>query len=137
MVTHHNLRSEILLEANKIGGVKLWPNAVGVAVNGEIVKTINDKGARYIVVKNPRMIHYGLAKGSSDTIGFKTELIGDIIVPRFMAMEIKIGKDYAKPIQKNFISLVNKCGGIAGVVRSVEDCINLIKKTLTSAHSGF
>ena len=123
VTTHYNIRSQLLIEANKLPNVKLWPNPVGLAWNGRTVRQFTEKGKRYIVLENPRPVKYGLAPGSCDTIGFKT-VAG---TPCFMALEVKAGSDSLKPKQKNYIDMVKKFGGIAGVVRKIEDFFGLIR----------
>lgn len=71
-----------------------------------------------------RIVCFGLAKGSSDLIGWKTititkEMIGDRVAV-FTAVEVK-DKGRATKEQKKFISVVQAAGGFAGIARSVED----------------
>lgn len=78
---------------------------------------------------NGRPIRYGLCVGSSDLIG--------IFNGRFVAAEVK--KPGWKPSgaaqlkhwqeQLNFIDVVNKAGGIAGVVHSADDVRSLLNKS--------
>lgn len=67
-------------------------------------------------------IPYGLAPGSSDLIGWVT-ING---VAMFLALEVKSATGRASQAQLDFITLVNQMGGIAGVVRSVDDCRHLL-----------
>ena len=126
--THYNIIASTILEANKIPGVKLWTNPVGLAWNGQIVNQFVRNGKKYTLLENARPVKYGLAPGSCDTIGFKTEKISGSIIPRFIGFEIKAGKDTKRPKQKDFIDMVNKYGGIAGVVRKSEDIFNLLRR---------
>lgn len=119
--THNNLTNEILIAINKIDGVKAWSNPVGVAFNGNNPKFVNNKnGKRYLILENPRVVNYGLCKGSCDIIGFKTES-GNAI---FFGLEVKTEGDSTRKHQKKFMEMVNKNGGISGVVRSVEDAMS-------------
>ena len=59
-------------------------------------------------------------KGVSDLIACKDG--------QFYAFEVKNEKGKLTEHQKLFLEQVKGCGGIAGVVRSVEDVINLTKK---------
>lgn len=118
---HYNIRSQTLIDANKINGIKLWPNPVGLGFQGEVVKEYRRGQDRYIVMKNPRPVKFGLAKGSADTIGFKTETVEGFKIPRFLSIEIKAGNDRLKPEQRNWREMVLESGGIAGVVRSPAD----------------
>jgi hypothetical protein len=58
--------------------------------------------------------------GASDIIGFNKK------TGRFIAIEIKAGTDKLSPAQSFFLDQVKKSGGVAGVVRSFEDLVNLI-----------
>ncbi|MGH1502809.1 MAG: VRR-NUC domain-containing protein [Acidimicrobiales bacterium] len=60
-----------------------------------------------------RVIRYGLANGSSDLIG----MVGG----RFTALEVKTATGRVSDSQEAFMRLVNKAGGYACVVRSVEE----------------
>jgi len=100
----------------------------------------NDSGLAYrpkpgtkFNVKNFNPIHYGLVKGGSDIIGWKTTTITEDMVGKriavFLALEVKRpGKRMnVTEHQKYFLDAVEKAGGIAGVVTSVkhsEDILN-------------
>jgi hypothetical protein len=86
---------------------RIFPNRTGVAKYGK------------------RRVPFGLTKsGSADLIGWIT--INDVAV--FLAIEIKVGRDTTKPAQRNFIDRVVAAGGIASVVRSVEEVEMLLPK---------
>lgn len=65
-------------------------------------------------------IRFGLAIGSSDLIG---------IAPggRFLAVEIKTPTGKATPEQIRFIEAVRARGGIAGIARSPQDALDLLR----------
>lgn len=72
------------------------------------------KDARGVPVK------FGVGNpGGSDLIG--------IYKGRFCAFEIKTAKGKATPAQLNFIAAVIRHGGIAGVVRSAEEALELLR----------
>ena len=77
-----------------------------------------------------RKIHYGLMRGSSDIIGWKSVKITPDMVGKsvaiFTAIEIKTKKGIVSDVQKNFIQRVLMAGGIAGVVRSEEGLRELL-----------
>jgi hypothetical protein len=78
----------------------------------------NNQGA----YKHPsgHYIRYGVCNpGGSDLIG--------IFRGKFLAIETKIPGKNPTPEQQLFIDMVNKHGGIAGVVRSVEDVQKLLQ----------
>jgi hypothetical protein len=76
-----------------------------------------------------RLVHFGLCKGSSDLIGWKSvvvtpEMVGQTVAV-FCALEIK-DKGKATVLQRHFISVVNEAGGVAGVARSVEEAQRIV-----------
>jgi hypothetical protein len=77
-----------------------------------------------------RIVCFGLAKGSSDLIGWKTITITKKMVGQkvaiFTAVEVK---DKGRPTkeQKGFISCVQAAGGFAGIARSVEDARKIME----------
>ena len=78
-----------------------------------------------------RWVQFGLAKGSSDLIGFKTvkitpEMIGKEIA-QFVSIEIKTERGKLTDIQKNWLQKVQSSGGIVGVARTVKDALNILK----------
>ena len=78
-----------------------------------------------------RWVQFGLAKGSSDLIGFKTvkitsEMIGQDIA-QFVSIEIKTERGKLTDIQKNWLQKVQSSGGIVGVARTVKDALNILK----------
>ena len=74
------------------------------------------------VLKNPAGIpvKFGIGNpGGSDLIG--------IYKGRFLAVEVKAAKGKPTPAQVNFIEVVKRNGGIAGVARSPEDALELLR----------
>ena len=55
--------------------------------------------------------------------GFKgcSDIIGQMVDGRFLAIEVKAPKKYPSKEQRQFLATVNEAGGAAGVARSVED----------------
>jgi hypothetical protein len=121
-MNHSNLVNTVLIEANKINGVRLWSNPTGLGYTGTIVSRKRDGGNTYITIKNPRIVKYGLCPGGCDTIGF-CEVDGK---PVFTGIEIKTGKDIVRPKQKKFIDMLKNNGAIAGIVKSIDDLYKLI-----------
>jgi len=75
---------------------------------------------------NKEHVHYGLHKGSSDTIGFEyliitEEMIGKKI-PIFSSIEVK-SKAYPKLSKDQIVwlNMIVKCGGRAYIAREHED----------------
>lgn len=74
---------------------------------------------------NDRWVQYGLCVGSSDVIGWTSVTIGQEHVGRtlavFTAYECKVGCNPTTVEQGAFIAAVRAQGGIAAVVRRLED----------------
>lgn len=113
------VRNEIRTHFGLRPDMKFFSNPVG---NGWVsVKPKEMKGGMFLPY--PRRVSFGLFKGSSDFIGWLT-IDGKAI---FMALEVKDDIGKPSPEQLNFIAQVKAAGGIAGVVRSVQDVENLIQ----------
>ncbi|MGZ8158379.1 MAG: VRR-NUC domain-containing protein [Methylobacter sp.] len=102
------LQQNIRLALGKLPGVRLFRNNVGQAETSD-----------------GSVIQYGLCRGSSDLVGWKTvEITPDMVGQRvaiFTAIEIKTAKGRMSELQQNFINRVQLDGGISGVARSIED----------------
>lgn len=76
-----------------------------------------------------RPVQFGLAKGSSDLIGWTTRTITpDMVGQRvavFTSIEVKTATGRLRPEQRQWLDAVQAAGGIAGVARSVEDAARL------------
>lgn len=108
------LINRILVAHGARPDVRLWRNVTAYAWVG---KKIGYFGKR-VVLDPCQPIEAGLCEGSSDIIG--------ICRGRFVAMEVKTGRQQPTTKQKRFIAQVLALGGIAGVVRSVEDATALL-----------
>ena len=77
-----------------------------------------------------RPVSFGLAKGSSDLVGWKTVTITEDMIGQqvavFTSIEVKSPSGRLRPEQQQWIDAVQAAGGIAGVARSVEDAERLI-----------
>ena len=62
-------------------------------------------------------------RGVPDIIGYK-----NTDGAKFIAIEIKVGKDKLSIHQDTFLNNLNKAGGIGRVIRNLEDLENLIKE---------
>ncbi len=83
-----------------------------------------------------RLVTFGLAKGSADLIGWRTvtvtpEMVGQRIAV-FTSLEIKTPSGRLSPAQTHWLHAVRSAGGIAGVVRSVPDALQIIGSPLGS-----
>ncbi len=82
--------------------------------------------------RNGRPVQFGLAKGSADLIGWRTRLITEDMVGQqvavFTSIEVKSATGRLRPEQQQWLEVVQKAGGIAGVARSVDDALLLVTK---------
>lgn len=96
-------------------GVRVFRNNVGTATTAD-----------------GRFIRFGLCPGSSDLIGWTQYVIGPEDVGRtvavFTALEVKTASGRPTCQQRQFIDVVNNSGGIAGIVRSPQQAIQLISE---------
>jgi hypothetical protein len=79
----------------------------------------NDNGTAQLI--GGRWISFGLAPGSSDLIGH-TKIRGVAVIT---CIEAKVGNDRVRPLQAKWRDFIRSEGGIALVVRSVEECWRL------------
>lgn len=99
---------------NRLRNARLFRNNCG---------TLQDKNGRYV--------RYGIpGPGGSDLIGWITVTVTpDMVGQRkaiFAAVEVKAWNGRVTDEQRNFIHVVQRAGGIAGVVRSVEEAEALV-----------
>jgi len=76
-----------------------------------------------------RPIQFGLTRGSADLIGWRTititpEMVGQQLAV-FPSLEVKTPTGRLTPEQRNWLEAVQRAGGIAAVVRSVQDATHL------------
>lgn len=114
---------------------KLTKKAQGISANALTQHTLrvlamkgyfawrNNNGAVYDPTKKVFRANNAL-KGVPDILGYrKTDA-------RFLSIEIKAGKDKLSKEQADFLMGVTDAGGIAYIVRSIEDIEKLIKEVL-------
>lgn len=108
------LTAEILKRHGARPDVRLFRNATAKAFVGKVKGRTRDGN---VVLTVAQQIQCGLCIGSADIIGWRT--IDGVAV--FVALEVKTGGDTLSKEQRAFLATVKKFGGIAAVVRSVED----------------
>ena len=78
-----------------------------------------------------RLIRFGLCIGSSDLIGWTPVTITPDMVGRtiavFTACEVKRPGGKATEDQLNFISAVQRAGGFAGIARTPDEAVAILK----------
>lgn len=104
-MTESQLLAAIRLALGQDPRVVLWRNNTGMAE------------------QQGRPVRYGLCVGSSDLIGIVAVPTATDPLGRFIALEVKTATGRVAPEQWQFIELVNRRGGYACVVRSVEDAL--------------
>ena len=109
------LQQEIRLALGRIPSLRLFRNQVG--------QLPDPRTGRYV--------QFGLAKGSSDLVGFKTikitpEMIGQEVA-QFVSIEIKTERGKLTEVQQNWLQKVHDSGGIVGVARSIQDALKIVK----------
>lgn len=102
MKSEANIQQSIRLALSEIGCL-IWRNNTGAYKD-----------------KSGRLITYGLCKGSSDLIGISPE-------GRFLAVEVKKEGGRVRPEQVLFCEAVRRSGGIAGICRSAEEAVKLVR----------
>jgi hypothetical protein len=111
-MTEQQIQQAIRLALGR-GPVRLWRNNTG---------TLYDA--------NGRPVQFGLCKGSSDLIGFRTITIGPEHLGQrlavFAAVEVKSPTGRVTTEQTAFIDTVAGMGGLAGVARSVDDAAEIL-----------
>lgn len=121
-----NIQNEIRLALPL--NVRAFRNNVGTGWTGDVSRTKSGD----IIIQDARPLQAGLCKGSSDLIGWvetviTPEMVGKTVAV-FLALEVKTAKGRATKEQKNFIENVQRAGGIAGIVRNIEDAVKLFNE---------
>lgn len=82
------------------------------------------------LLRKARPFDTGLPPGFTDLFGWRVVTITPEMVGKKIAQvigpEVKTSAGVASPAQVNFIRVMNDDGGVAGVVRSVEDALELV-----------
>jgi len=112
LASEQTIQQHIRLRCSR-GPVRLYRNNTG---------TLYDRQGRPVT--------FGLAKGSADLIGWRTititpDMVGQRVAV-FTSLEVKAERGRVSPEQRQWLEAVQAAGGIAGVVRSVEDAQTLL-----------
>lgn len=103
-------------------------NAIRLAVGRGAARLFrNNTGA--LKDQQGRLVRYGLCKGSSDLIGWRTVTVTPDMVGQqlavFAAVEVK-DRGAPTPEQLHFIAQVKAAGGLAGVARTVAEAETIL-----------
>jgi hypothetical protein len=122
------IQAEIRKAVGLLPRVRFWRNNRGVAWMGKVV----ERTGSVIVLQGGRPVEFGLTDGASDLIGLTQvtvtpDMVGQTLAV-FTAAEVKRPGETVPDHQRNFVSFVQKFGGIADVVRSPEDAVRLVTR---------
>ena len=106
---------------------RVFRNNIGLAWFGTLLSNRDNMA----VLKDPRRVQYGLQTGTSDLILIHSVIITPAMVGKriavFGGIEVKTPTGRVTGEQKNFIDTVRRMGGIAGVARSEEEALGIVK----------
>ena len=120
-LSEKDIQQGIINQANRRPDVRLFRNNIGIGFQGNVLVEENGK----IILANARRIRFGLQEFSGDLIGWKSmkitpDMVG-LTVAVFVSEEVKSPTGRIGEGQKNWTAQVIKAGGIAKIVRSIED----------------
>ncbi len=131
-MTEHVIQQRILLACGS-GENRLWRNNVGTGWAGASTKVTagNIRAMAQslrpgdVVIRGGRPLHAGLCIGSSDLIGYRSEIVtpsmvGDRVAI-FSAVEVKSPTGRPTPQQAAFLEHIRGAGGRSGIARSPAD----------------
>jgi hypothetical protein len=111
-----------------VPGVCMFRANVGQAWTGSSVQRLPNGD---LLIKDPRPFQTGLPTGFSDLFGFvKHTVTADDIgrhIAVFAAVEVKTKTGKATDKQQAFIRAVQAAGGRAGLARSAEDAVSIVR----------
>lgn len=135
MATEKQIQTDIRLELGMLPNVAMFLNPVGNGVTGSKIVNISKPGPVMlqpgdIVIRKGRRVSFGLSKGSSDLIGWRTVIITADMVGKpfaqFTGLEVKTAKGRPSDEQVSFMDALRAAGGCAGIVRSAKDALGLV-----------
>lgn len=109
-LSEKQLQTAILVRLSEEPDVVLWRNNSGLADFGT------------------HKVRYGLGVGGADLIGMASG--------RFIALEVKAAKGRVSEQQSAFLDAVRRFGGVAEVVRSVEDALAVVEEARNASQSA-
>lgn len=125
-MTEKDIQSSVMREVASKPGIRLFRNPVSIAWVGKLVASAT--GGKVILMDAHR-VTVGLAPGSADLVGWRSVMITPEMVGQrvavFASVEVKKPGGKATPEQINWRDRVQEAGGIAGIVRSVEEAHEL------------
>lgn len=126
-MTEAETLARVLLACGARPGVRLFRNTVGTGWVGEVVRDVRAEGARFVTLRNPRAVTFGLGTDSPDVVGWREVLITpDMIgatVAQFQGIEVKTESGRATPGQLRFLETLCRAGAGSALVRSPADAV--------------
>lgn len=111
------IQAEILRAVGGLPNCRLFRNNQALAWCGDIVKRFPNGS---ILLANARPLHAGLHVGSADLIGFQSG-------GRFLSLEVKSSTGRPSADQLNWQRIVRQFGGVAEIVRSVDEALEAVR----------
>jgi hypothetical protein len=133
----NHIQAEIFRDVGGRKDVRIFRNNVGTAwqantrirITPQIMMTTKLYPGD-LILRGARPVHFGLLKGSGDLIGIqKKKITKDMVgqtIGRFISLEVKTRTGPVKEKQGFWKDIINRFGGRAGIVRSVEDARELL-----------
>lgn len=122
-----------ILLAHGSGDSRLWRNNVGTGWAGASTKvtagnlraTAQSLRPGDVVIRSGRPLHAGLCIGSSDLVGYRSEIVTSQMVGSrvavFAAVEVKSSTGRPTAQQTRFLDHIRNAGGRSGIARSIDD----------------
>ncbi len=106
--------------------IRIFRNTCGVGWIGQFA----EQSGPLTVLRNARRTTFGLHPGSADLIGWQSvvvtpDMVGDT-VGLFLSVEIKKPGGRIDPKQLQWMQVVQRFGGVAGIVNSIEAAGELV-----------
>ena len=129
MPTEQQIQQQIRLDFGTHPDIRLFRNNTGNAWAGNAQHITRPVTVALqpgdVLIRNARPLRAGLAKGSSDLIGWRAITVTEADIGRrlavFSALEVKTPTGRIQPEQQQFLNVVQRFGGIGAVVRSPDD----------------
>jgi hypothetical protein len=118
----------IRLHIGNRADTRIFRNNTGTGWTGSSVVRNRDGS---LTIRDPRPLHAGLCVGSSDLIGWQSVVVTpDMVgtsVAVFVAIEVKTERTKPTRDQVRFIDCVSGHGGFAGIARSPDDALDILR----------
>lgn len=128
--SEHSIQNAIRLALSEAGILNFRVN-VGTGWTGSRVSRTTLRGQPVAIIENPRPFSTGLPEGFSDILAaVQVEITPDMIgktLAVFAVVEVKSSTGRATAQQKKFIETISNAGGLAGIARSADDAMKIVK----------